>query len=153
MNLLAGLNGAPPANAGNSLGHRLLLMRRNTKPCVVASVPCALAVVDAEQAVILQKPRSARLAHISILEIERLEDSFALRELGCSFYSHPPRHRPVIHAKRKGETSGQGRHARNGAWDAESGASERYIIDEPAHDQQARHHANPITKNVDPRHH
>lgn len=38
------------AGTGGTAGHRLHLCAGNTKPCVVASVPCALAVVDAEQA-------------------------------------------------------------------------------------------------------
>jgi len=65
MDLRAGAERALSAGANGILGHRLLLSRRNTKPGVVASVPCALAVGDAEQADILQKPRSTALAIIS----------------------------------------------------------------------------------------
>ena len=65
MDLRAGAKLAVSAGANGILGHRLLLSRRNTKPGVVASVPCALAVGDAEQADILQKPRSIALAVIS----------------------------------------------------------------------------------------
>lgn len=67
-----------PAASAGSAGHRLLLVRRNTIPCVVASVPCALAVVDAEQAVILQKPRSLGSALLYSAPGEK-KDSFALR--------------------------------------------------------------------------
>lgn len=71
MDLRAGAETALPAGTSGILGHRLLLSRRNTKPCVVASVPCALAVGDAEQADILQKPRSVALGNISTQFVER----------------------------------------------------------------------------------
>ena len=139
MDLRAGAEWALSAGANGILGHRLLLSRRNTKPGVVASVPCALAVGDAEQADILQKPRSTALAIISTDIVDR-EKIVLLRGSQVAGFTDTKsgirRRVRAIYSRMKVKRR-----------------SECDVVNEPAHDQQARHDTNAITKNVDPRHH
>jgi hypothetical protein len=153
----------------------------NTKPCVVASAPCALAVGDAEQADILQKPRRPGGSPGSWGYIYKfsgqLKVSFAwaglnpsighstgspyesrglvMRPEGVARSSWPSRDtassqssRPCCRqAARDWPVQGsRGRSPVSGK------RSENGIIQEPAHDKQAGHNANPVAENVDARH-
>jgi len=99
---------------------------------------------------ILQKPRSLGLGSLSTEIVEKLEDSFACRVRQSSFAIREMAWRKGARCENQEYT---GKTPKTGLPFRMQAPLKGYIIDEPAHDEQAGHNANPIAENVDTRHH